>query len=142
MLLRLVGSISLRSLIPPWMVRSTPCPTIAASRARPLASTAAFAASAVASSVAAIRTLRRSEEHTSELQSRQYFVCRLLLEKKSDTAAGGAAVDQRQAVCVLAEHVRERPDEHGAQQRTPDAADAADDDDGDELDGWHQVRGV
>src|SRR3712207_8885869 len=28
-----------------------------------------------------LRTLR-SEEHTSELQSRQYLVCRLLLEKK------------------------------------------------------------
>src|SRR3712207_7127786 len=28
------------------------------------------------------RVLRRSEEHTSELQSRQYLVCRLLLEKK------------------------------------------------------------
>src|SRR3712207_7821844 len=27
--------------------------------------------------------LRRSEEHTSELQSRQYLVCRLLLEKKN-----------------------------------------------------------
>src|SRR3712207_8806017 len=27
--------------------------------------------------------LRRSEEHTSELQSRQYLVCRLLLEKKT-----------------------------------------------------------
>src|SRR3712207_8982931 len=27
-------------------------------------------------------TLSRSEEHTSELQSRQYLVCRLLLEKK------------------------------------------------------------
>src|SRR3712207_8771567 len=27
---------------------------------------------------------RRSEEHTSELQSRQYLVCRLLLEKKTD----------------------------------------------------------
>src|SRR3712207_7651951 len=27
-------------------------------------------------------TSRRSEEHTSELQSRQYLVCRLLLEKK------------------------------------------------------------
>src|SRR3712207_6852087 len=27
----------------------------------------------------------RSEEHTSELQSRQYLVCRLLLEKKSTT---------------------------------------------------------
>src|SRR3712207_8662214 len=29
--------------------------------------------------------LRRSEEHTSELQSRQYLVCRLLLEKKNTT---------------------------------------------------------
>src|SRR3712207_6885826 len=29
--------------------------------------------------------LRRSEEHTSELQSRQYLVCRLLLEKKNYT---------------------------------------------------------
>src|SRR3712207_8573622 len=28
----------------------------------------------------------RSEEHTSELQSRQYLVCRLLLEKKNNTA--------------------------------------------------------
>src|SRR3712207_8717379 len=28
------------------------------------------------------RALARSEEHTSELQSRQYLVCRLLLEKK------------------------------------------------------------
>src|SRR3712207_9004823 len=27
----------------------------------------------------------RSEEHTSELQSRQYLVCRLLLEKKKNT---------------------------------------------------------
>src|SRR3712207_8892826 len=29
-------------------------------------------------------TARRSEEHTSELQSRQYLVCRLLLEKKKN----------------------------------------------------------
>src|SRR3712207_7005354 len=29
------------------------------------------------------RWRRRSEEHTSELQSRQYLVCRLLLEKKT-----------------------------------------------------------
>src|SRR3712207_8757274 len=28
------------------------------------------------------RSFTRSEEHTSELQSRQYLVCRLLLEKK------------------------------------------------------------
>src|SRR3712207_7112789 len=31
------------------------------------------------------RDRRRSEEHTSELQSRQYLVCRLLLEKKKTT---------------------------------------------------------
>src|SRR3712207_8817121 len=31
----------------------------------------------------------RSEEHTSELQSRQYLVCRLLLEKKSDQRTSG-----------------------------------------------------
>src|SRR3712207_6874004 len=30
----------------------------------------------------------RSEEHTSELQSRQYLVCRLLLEKKSSNTRG------------------------------------------------------
>src|SRR3712207_8305593 len=30
---------------------------------------------------------RRSEEHTSELQSRQYLVCRLLLEKKTQVHA-------------------------------------------------------
>src|SRR3712207_8435395 len=29
-------------------------------------------------------TMPRSEEHTSELQSRQYLVCRLLLEKKKN----------------------------------------------------------
>src|SRR5438445_3919750 len=30
----------------------------------------------------------RSEEHTSELQSRQYLVCRLLLEKKKEEVEG------------------------------------------------------
>src|SRR3712207_7591260 len=32
--------------------------------------------------VVQLRAIKRSEEHTSELQSRQYLVCRLLLEKK------------------------------------------------------------
>src|SRR3712207_8762324 len=32
------------------------------------------------------RPADRSEEHTSELQSRQYLVCRLLLEKKNTNA--------------------------------------------------------
>src|SRR3712207_9384064 len=38
-------------------------------------------AGTVADALATARK-RRSEEHTSELQSRQYLVCRLLLEKK------------------------------------------------------------
>src|SRR3712207_7470654 len=33
----------------------------------------------------------RSEEHTSELQSRQYLVCRLLLEKKKTTQSSKVA---------------------------------------------------
>src|SRR3712207_7947641 len=32
------------------------------------------------------RIILRSEEHTSELQSRQYLVCRLLLEKKQKSS--------------------------------------------------------
>src|SRR3712207_8876326 len=38
-----------------------------------------------------VNLLIRSEEHTSELQSRQYLVCRLLLEKKDPAAAGGSS---------------------------------------------------
>src|SRR3712207_7813975 len=36
--------------------------------------------------------VRRSEEHTSELQSRQYLVCRLLLEKKKKMYYASTAV--------------------------------------------------
>src|SRR5436309_6126608 len=39
--------------------------------------------------------LRRSEEHTSELQSRENLVCRLLLEKKKKQKALRLAVEQR-----------------------------------------------
>src|SRR3712207_7644435 len=39
----------------------------------------------------------RSEEHTSELQSRQYLVCRLLLEKKQNrTKLSSASLDATQ----------------------------------------------
>src|SRR3712207_7629168 len=37
----------------------------------------------ICASAAQALTQPRSEEHTSELQSRQYLVCRLLLEKKN-----------------------------------------------------------
>src|SRR5258707_11630300 len=38
----------------------------------------------------------RSEEHTSELQSRQYLVCRLLLEKKNNTPAQTSTIHHLQ----------------------------------------------
>src|SRR5438445_1604793 len=56
-----------------------------------IASGACWTASATAATVccdsawAISLSFARSEEHTSELQSRQYLVCRLLLEKKNAT---------------------------------------------------------
>src|SRR5437870_5999539 len=47
------------------------------------------------------RDLRRSEEHTSELQSRGHLVCRLLLEKKKKTSIVLANVLDRLQVCRL-----------------------------------------
>src|SRR5215203_4746355 len=52
----------------------------------------------------------RSEEHTSELQSRQYLVCRLLLEKKKKSnrlddladASGVCPTDAREVAQILA----------------------------------------
>src|SRR3712207_6988782 len=38
---------------------------------------------------------QRSEEHTSELQSRQYLVCRLLLEKKKSERQTGQYIVSR-----------------------------------------------
>src|SRR5258707_6601361 len=48
----------------------------------PLVLEAPLAAVVAAIAAAAAPRVVRSEEHTSELQSRQYLVCRLLLEKK------------------------------------------------------------
>src|SRR3712207_7786599 len=45
---------------------------------------------------------RRSEEHTSELQSRQYLVCRLLLEKKKKMISESAGdVNEVCLTCLL-----------------------------------------
>src|SRR3712207_8622442 len=38
-------------------------------------------------------TALRSEEHTSELQSRQYLVCRLLLEKKKEVYCATTSIE-------------------------------------------------
>src|SRR5205809_1987191 len=48
-----------------------------------LTSASAWARRRSLSALAACSEVRRSEEHTSELQSRLHLVCRLLLEKKN-----------------------------------------------------------
>src|SRR5947209_10470884 len=47
----------------------------------------------------------RSEEHTSELQSRQYLVCRLLLEKKKRAHKKKAECKQTTPIRSLTLHV-------------------------------------
>src|SRR5258707_11630253 len=51
--------------------------------ARPAAASTRDSTSDNSNSTIHGRRVPRSEEHTSELQSRQYLVCRLLLEKKN-----------------------------------------------------------
>src|SRR3989442_11770298 len=48
---------------------------------------------AVDEQTSARRPEARSEEHTSELQSRPHLVCRLLLEKKNNMSTDGLAVE-------------------------------------------------
>src|SRR3712207_8458920 len=48
-----------------------------------------YRAFAVLLQFGAVDVEQRSEEHTSELQSRQYLVCRLLLEKKNNRSTCG-----------------------------------------------------
>src|SRR5438874_4483266 len=72
-----------------------PYTTLFRSRSRPTASNRAIAATRGRAPLSASpprlqsvgRDRERSEEHTSELQSRRDLVCRLLLEKKKDTQA-------------------------------------------------------
>src|SRR5947209_18368501 len=66
-----IYTLSLHDALPIWPARATrSCPTSLSSPGR------------------GARAARRSEEHTSELQSRQYLVCRLLLEKKKKSTTG------------------------------------------------------
>src|SRR2546429_5608986 len=45
-----------------------------------------------------VRVARRSEEHTSELQSRLHLVCRLLLEKKKEVVRSGRTAHYQRRV--------------------------------------------
>src|SRR3712207_8199034 len=54
------------------------------------------------------RLVDRSEEHTSELQSRQYLVCRLLLEKKKSLTSSQAILTNpcfRQVLHIASTHL-------------------------------------
>src|SRR5438445_3343089 len=57
-----------------------------------------------------VQRLPRSEEHTSELQSRQYLVCRLLLEKKNIRADAALPVIHDRAL-VVRTHQDQRTEE-------------------------------
>src|SRR5687767_13009992 len=56
-----------------------------------------------------LSTLLRSEEHTSELQSLAYLVCRLLLEKKNSFFYIGRAFSIAEYSCSLFFSVHRRP---------------------------------
>src|SRR3712207_7211907 len=82
-----------RSTLFPYttLFRSPAGPTAASSsaarpsrRTRRRATTSAYASWSRSQPPTPRARRRRSEEHTSELQSRQYLVCRLLLEKKNN----------------------------------------------------------
>src|SRR3712207_7094142 len=67
-----VGSVASNSCVQPSLRQTPPSATQPVTGVDPSSQTASCG---------------RSEEHTSELQSRQYLVCRLLLEKKNRFAA-------------------------------------------------------
>src|SRR6267378_67763 len=54
-------------------------------------------------------SMRRSEEHTSELQSRRDLVCRLLLEKKKNLAVARPARDRAHSLTHLCQSPCSRP---------------------------------
>src|SRR3712207_8929607 len=61
---------------------TNPCPRSSNSGATARSPSSQSAPACPSAACASTPTAERSEEHTSELQSRQYLVCRLLLEKK------------------------------------------------------------
>src|SRR3712207_9015834 len=79
-----IYTLSLHDALPIFAIEAAPArkrhPTVILAALHDLA--LAGRAPALAAAYAAADGDARSEEHTSELQSRQYLVCRLLLEKK------------------------------------------------------------
>src|SRR3712207_8776689 len=87
-----IYTLSLHDALPIWSVvavMTTTAPATSAASLRVCSSTSRIVNRSARRSARPIwpitpgRIQPRSEEHTSELQSRQYLVCRLLLEKKN-----------------------------------------------------------
>src|SRR5437763_9070084 len=74
------SSFSVRARLPP---SATPFPYTTLFRSRPAASPVRRRAPLAPPGAFLPAAWKRSEEHTSELQSPMYLVCRLLLEKKN-----------------------------------------------------------
>src|SRR5258707_10455517 len=55
----------------------------------------------------------RSEEHTSELQSRQYLVCRLLLEKKKNKTRPTTCFTRMTSFSIVGTHTSRAADRPG-----------------------------
>src|SRR5258708_12022659 len=79
--------ISRKSAASPSRRRPQPCST------RPRMARSTTSTSSTHPATWSGRALGRSEEHTSELQSPDHLVCRLLLEKKKQTALEQRTVD-------------------------------------------------
>src|SRR3712207_7930638 len=73
-----------RSAKPPVAAPSTPAPPAPPTPGRTLHAGPVSPPPLPSPPAWPLHTAVRSEEHTSELQSRQYLVCRLLLEKKKE----------------------------------------------------------
>src|SRR5438552_8974399 len=86
-----IYTLSLHDALPIWTRRSSRCRRWIRGARRP-ATIHSNCCSASLANMASGRNRsppRRSEEHTSELQSPDQLVCRLLLEKKNDTSLPG-----------------------------------------------------
>src|SRR3712207_8802662 len=81
----------LASLTGTSTIDSSTCRWAPGSCARPWAGRGDRRADVVA--LSRVGPVGRSEEHTSELQSRQYLVCRLLLEKKKTCGTKACSTD-------------------------------------------------
>src|SRR5256884_1836040 len=74
---------------------------------------------ALASSSIVTKALMRSEEHTSELQSRLHLVCRLLLEKKKIQVVACDLHPDRQPTVAAAHRSYRRPQSAQGGDATP-----------------------